>query len=85
MTYAPELNVPCKSPGPLSRIQCTAPEPEKRRLNLPLGILLRKLPESCSSGGGRFALGGGFGSVDGPGFEDEGGGGWLSVGPGVSG
>ena len=54
----------------LCRIQCTAPEPEKRRLNLPLGILLRKLPNSCSSGGGRFALGGGFRPVDGPGFDE---------------
>jgi hypothetical protein len=81
VTYTPELKVPCKPP-------CAAfnpPETEKRRLNLPLGILLKKLPGSCSSGRGRFALGGGFSSVDGPGFDDEAGGGWLSVGPGVGG
>jgi hypothetical protein len=61
-----------------------APEPERRRLKLPLNILLRELAESSSpSGRGRFAVGGGFGSVDGPGFDVEAGGGWLSVGPGV--
>jgi hypothetical protein len=41
--------------------------------------------DMSSSGGGRLALGGGFRSFDGPGFDDEAGGGWLSVGPGVGG
>jgi hypothetical protein len=56
-----------------------------RRLNLPFNILLRGLPNSGSSGRGRFALGGGLGSVDDPGFDDEAGGGWSSVGPEVGG
>jgi hypothetical protein len=66
VTYALELKVPCKSPC----AAFNAPEPEKRRLNLPLPltILRRKLSASFSSGRGRFALGGGF--LDGPGFDD---------------
>ena len=64
-----------------TRAAFNAPEPEKRRLNLPLNILLRELPGSSSSGRGRFALGGGFGSMDGPGFDGEAG--ELSVGPEV--
>jgi hypothetical protein len=83
MTYVLELKVPCKSP-------CTAfnaTESEKRRLNLPLNILLRELQDSGSSGRGRFALGGGFGSFDGPGSDgdSEAGAGRLFVGPGGGG
>ena len=70
-TYALELKVPCKSPGSTFN----APEPEKRRLNLPLNNLLTEPKVSCSSGRGRFALAGGFPSVDGPGFDGEAGGG----------
>ena len=81
VTYALELNVPLKLP----RATFNAPEPEKRRLILPLNILLTELQGSCSSGRGRFALGGGFRSVDGPGFDGEGGRGWLSVDAGVGG
>jgi hypothetical protein len=50
-----------------------------RRLSLPLNIFLRKfLQVSGSPGRGRLALGGGFRSVDGPGFDGEVGKGWLS-------
>ena len=62
-----------------------AAEPEKRGLNFPFNILVRELPSSSSSGRGRFALGEGFGSVDGPGFDAEAGRGGLSVGFGVGG
>jgi hypothetical protein len=80
VTYALELKVPCMSPC----AAFNAPEPEKRGLNLPLTILVRK-PQGSSSGRGRFALGGGFGCADDPEFDDEAGGGWLSADPGVSG
>jgi len=49
-------------------------------LSFPLSILLREPQVSGSSGRGRFAPGGGFGSVDGPGFDGEVGRGWLSDG-----
>ena len=69
MTYALELKVPCKFPW----AEFNAPEPKKRRLNLPLSILLRVFQDSSSepSGRGRFPLGGGFRSVDGSGFDSE--------------
>jgi hypothetical protein len=79
VTYALE-SVLCKSSCAFN-----APEPEKRRLNFPFNILVRELPSSSSSGRGRFALDGGFDSVDGPGFHAEAGRGELFVGSRVSG
>ena len=69
MTYALELKVHCK----FLYAAFNAPELEMRRLNLPLGILLRRLSTSLSSGRGRFALDGGFRPVDGPGLAGGGG------------
>ncbi len=47
------------------------PGPEKWRLNLPFSISPREPQISCSSGCSGSALGGGFGSIDGPGFDGK--------------